>query len=75
MATVREFYPYLAEQFDDQALGEQVELLAPRVMELTEFLVRHLGVGDLGAHFPHRVTYHPWPSLSAFRFSQFRKGY
>ena len=59
VATVREFYPYLAQQFDDQALLERVEALAPRVMELTEFLVRHLGVTDVGAHFPHRVTYHP----------------
>ncbi|RSS40492.1 (Fe-S)-binding protein [Streptomyces sp. WAC08241] len=33
--------------------------LAPRVHELTEFLVDVLGVTDVGAHFPHRVTYHP----------------
>ncbi len=59
VATVREFYPYLAEQFDDQTLRDQVNLVAPRVMELTEFLVHHLGVTDVGAHFPHRVTYHP----------------
>jgi L-lactate dehydrogenase complex protein LldE len=59
VATVREFYPYLAEQFQDPELGAQVDAIAPRVMELTEFLVRHLGVTDVGAHFPHRVTYHP----------------
>jgi len=59
VATVREFYPYLAEQFGDKELGEQVELLAPRVLELTEFLVGHLGVTDVGASFPHCVTYHP----------------
>ena len=33
--------------------------LAPRVFELSEFLVSHLGVEDVGACFPHRVTYHP----------------
>jgi L-lactate dehydrogenase complex protein LldE len=33
--------------------------LAPRVFELSEFLVSHEGVEDVGAHFPHRVTYHP----------------
>src|SRR5439155_22208043 len=33
--------------------------LAPRVFELSEFLVSHLGVEDVGAYFPHRVTYHP----------------
>jgi L-lactate dehydrogenase complex protein LldE len=29
------------------------------VYELSEFLVHELGVEDVGAHFPHRVTYHP----------------
>ncbi|MFL5961662.1 MAG: (Fe-S)-binding protein [Gaiellaceae bacterium] len=33
--------------------------LAPRVFEFSEFLVSHLGVEDVGASFPHRVTYHP----------------
>ena len=33
--------------------------LAPRVFELSEFLVARLGVEDVGASFPHRVTYHP----------------
>ena len=33
--------------------------LARRVFELSEFLVSHLGVEDVGAYFPHRVTYHP----------------
>jgi L-lactate dehydrogenase complex protein LldE len=30
-----------------------------RVFELTEFLVDRLGVTDVGASFPHRVTLHP----------------
>ncbi|HZR96658.1 MAG TPA: (Fe-S)-binding protein [Gaiellaceae bacterium] len=33
--------------------------LGPRVLELTELLVDRLGVEDVGASFPHRVTYHP----------------
>jgi L-lactate dehydrogenase complex protein LldE len=33
--------------------------LAARVFELTEFLVDELGVTDVGASFPHRVTLHP----------------
>ena len=33
--------------------------IAPRVFELTEFLVDRLGVVDVGATFPHRVTLHP----------------
>lgn len=31
----------------------------PRVYELSELLIDELGVVDLGARFPHRVTYHP----------------
>ncbi|QDP98029.1 (Fe-S)-binding protein [Microlunatus elymi] len=31
----------------------------PPVYELTEFLVDVLGVTDVGASFPHSVTYHP----------------
>jgi L-lactate dehydrogenase complex protein LldE len=31
----------------------------PRVYELSEFLVDVLGVTDVGAYYPHRVTYHP----------------
>lgn len=30
-----------------------------RTMELSEFLVHRLGVEDVGASYPHRVTYHP----------------
>jgi L-lactate dehydrogenase complex protein LldE len=40
-------------------IREYRSALAPRVFELSEFLVSHLGVEDLGAYFPHRVTYHP----------------
>ena len=32
---------------------------ASRTFELSEFLVDVLGVTDVGASFPHRVTYHP----------------
>ncbi len=33
--------------------------VAARTYELTEFIVDVLGVTDVGAYFPHRVTYHP----------------
>ena len=33
--------------------------LASRTYELSELLVDVLGVEDVGAAFPHRVTYHP----------------
>jgi L-lactate dehydrogenase complex protein LldE len=31
----------------------------PRTVELSEFLIDVLGVEDVGATYPHRVTYHP----------------
>src|SRR5918992_2242313 len=55
VGTVRDFYPMLAQ--DDPALAREVEALAPRVLELSEFLVDRLGVEDVGAAYPHRVTY------------------
>src|SRR5215469_15526049 len=56
---VREIYPLAAEWFGDQELLADVQTLAPRVYELSEFLVRRLGLEDVGAYYPHRVTYHP----------------
>jgi L-lactate dehydrogenase complex protein LldE len=41
------------------AMRELLEGGAPHVFELSEFLVGQLGVDDVGAYFPHRVTYHP----------------
>jgi L-lactate dehydrogenase complex protein LldE len=38
---------------------EHCPSLSGRVYELTEFLVDRLGVTDVGASFPHRVTLHP----------------
>jgi L-lactate dehydrogenase complex protein LldE len=56
---VREFYGRVAEVSGDGRLAEAVAALSPRVFELSEFLVRKLGVEDVGAYYPHRVTYHP----------------
>ncbi len=56
---VRELYPMAAELANDKQLLHDVEELAPRVFELSEFLVKRLGVTDVGAYYPHRVTYHP----------------
>jgi L-lactate dehydrogenase complex protein LldE len=41
------------------AVRELSPEIAPRVFELSEFLVGQLGVEDVGAYFPHSVTYHP----------------
>ncbi|MBA3825900.1 MAG: (Fe-S)-binding protein [Ktedonobacterales bacterium] len=55
---VRELYPRAAAEHGDAALVAAVADIVPRVLELGEFLVNHLGVTDVGAYFPHRVTYH-----------------
>jgi L-lactate dehydrogenase complex protein LldE len=56
---VREAYPRLAALAGDDGLAREVQALIPRVHELTEYLIDVLGVEDVGASFPHRVTYHP----------------
>jgi L-lactate dehydrogenase complex protein LldE len=54
-----EAYPLAAEAAGDPGVARAVAELAPRVVELTAYLTDRLGVEDVGAHFPHRVTYHP----------------
>lgn len=56
---VRDMYPRAAAEAGDTALAQAVSELSPRVYELSEFLVRRLELEDVGAYYPHRVTYHP----------------
>jgi L-lactate dehydrogenase complex protein LldE len=58
-AMVHEQYPRLAALAGDEDLARRSAELAPRVHELSQFLVDVLGVDDVGAYYPHRVTYHP----------------
>src|SRR5215210_5559771 len=59
VSMVRELYPMAAKLAGDGRLAERVEELGPKVFELSEFLVKKLRVTDVGAYYPHRVTYHP----------------
>ncbi len=56
---VRDMYPRAAHLAGDAQLAAQVAAIIPRVYEFAEFLVKRLGVTDVGAYYPHRVTYHP----------------
>jgi L-lactate dehydrogenase complex protein LldE len=56
-AMVHEQYRDLAS--GDPGLEAAVEEVVPKVHELSQFLVDVLGVEDVGAYYPHRVTYHP----------------
>jgi len=58
VAMIRDQYPELLHELGNVKLYEQFTSLLPRVYELSEFLVDKLGVDDVGAYFPHRVTYH-----------------
>ena len=53
---VRTFEPVLD---GDSALARRSKEVAARTYELSELLIDVLGVTDVGASFPHRVTYHP----------------
>jgi L-lactate dehydrogenase complex protein LldE len=57
--SVRHQHELVARRSGDPALRTAVQRLSPRTHELSEFLVDVLGVEDVGASFPHRVTYHP----------------
>ncbi|HEY0263948.1 MAG TPA: (Fe-S)-binding protein [Granulicella sp.] len=59
VAMMREHYELMAEHENDSALLAEIRSLLPRVFEFSELLVHRLGVEDVGAHFAHRVTYHP----------------
>lgn len=58
-AAVRHQHPELAARAGDAALATAAREVAGRTYELSEFLVDVLGVTDVGAYYPHRVTHHP----------------
>jgi L-lactate dehydrogenase complex protein LldE len=59
VGSVRHQHEMVARRHGDNALAERAAAVASRTYELSEFLVDVLGVEDVGAYFPHRVTYHP----------------
>lgn len=58
VAMIRDHYPKAAADSGDKQFISDVEALLPRVYEFSEFLVNKLQVEDVGASFPHKVTYH-----------------
>ncbi|HKN45276.1 MAG TPA: (Fe-S)-binding protein [Propionibacteriaceae bacterium] len=59
VGSVRHQHSMIAKRFGSPELVQQVDAVAAKTYELSEFLVDVLGVTDVGAYFPHRVTYHP----------------
>ncbi|MHB8293165.1 MAG: (Fe-S)-binding protein [Acidimicrobiales bacterium] len=58
-ATARHQHAYVARRAGDTRLAERAEALAARTWELSMFLTDVLRTDDVGAYWPHRVTYHP----------------
>jgi L-lactate dehydrogenase complex protein LldE len=59
VGSVRHQHAMLARRFGSRDLQQQVDVVAAKTYELSELLVDVLGVTDVGAYFPHTVTYHP----------------
>jgi len=59
VGSVRHQHAGLASRAGDAGLRRQVDAVAARTYELSEFLIDVHGTADVGAYYPHRVTYHP----------------
>jgi L-lactate dehydrogenase complex protein LldE len=68
VGSVRHQHAVVAAAAGDTRLAARAQDVARRTYELSELLVDVLGVEDVGAYYPHRVTYHPTcHSLRALR--------
>ncbi len=59
VGSVRHQHAMVARRAGDEKLAVRAERIAARTYELSELLVDVLDVRDVGAYYPHRVTYHP----------------
>jgi len=59
VGSVRHQHQDVARRLGDETLAGRAAAVAARTYELSELLVDVLGVVDVGARYPHRVTYHP----------------
>ncbi|XVU26040.1 (Fe-S)-binding protein [Actinoplanes sp. CA-054009] len=57
--SIRHQHKMVATAAGDRGLAAGAEEVASRTYELSELLVDVLKVEDVGAYYPHRVTYHP----------------
>ncbi len=56
---IRHQHAMIARAAQDDALAQQAQQTAEKTYELSQFLIDVLHAEDVGAYFPHRVTYHP----------------
>ena len=58
-ASIHHQHPMIARAAGEHWLAKRAEAVAAKTFELSQFLIDVVGTDDVGAHFPHRVTYHP----------------
>jgi L-lactate dehydrogenase complex protein LldE len=59
VGSIRHQHATVARRFGHDGLARRAEQVGGRTFELSQLLVDVLGVEDVGAYYPHRVTYHP----------------
>jgi L-lactate dehydrogenase complex protein LldE len=59
VGSIRHQHAMVARRLGDDKLADRAEAVAERTFELSQLLTDVLGVEDVGAFYPHRVTYHP----------------
>jgi L-lactate dehydrogenase complex protein LldE len=59
VGSIRHQHAMVARSLGEEPLAQAADEIAARTYELSELLIDVLGVDDVGAYFPHRVTYHP----------------
>ena len=59
VGSIRHQHAMVAGRLGHPDLARRAQAVADRTYELSQLLVDVLGVEDVGAYYPHRVTYHP----------------
>jgi L-lactate dehydrogenase complex protein LldE len=59
VGSIRHQHAMVARRLGHPDLARRAEALAGRTFELSQLLTDVLDVEDVGAYYPHRVTYHP----------------
>ncbi|MCS4489838.1 (Fe-S)-binding protein [Corynebacterium sp. ES2794-CONJ1] len=66
VTAVRDDHEHLAKRYGTASLVDGAKKCAQKTLDLPEFLIDVAGVENVGAFFPHKVTYHP--SCHGLRF-------
>ena len=56
---IRHQHEMVARAASDERLAHRAHAVGAKTYELSEFLIDVMKTDDVGAYFPHRVTYHP----------------